>query len=474
MAYSLLHGNRIWITASLAVVVVALLLSVDLEPPSEVRPPGGPEQVEALPALVEAGELNVIFILVDTLRADHLSAYGYERETSPTLDYFTRHGVRFDHHLAQSSWTKASMASLWTSLNPTSTGITRYEHGLPGEAQMPAEIFRDAGFQTVGLFRNGWVAPRFGFGQGFDVYTRPAGTRVDAELRRDNPTLRIGGSDADAIDVAVEFIRNAEQNRPWFLYLHLMDVHEYTYSEDTALFGSNHVDLYDNSIRWVDGVLDNLFSFLARSGELEHTIVFLTSDHGEAFRERGLEGHAREVYRETTNVPFLVFFPFALNPGVNVDVPTSGVDVWPTILDLLGLPELTESEGVSRRPEILDAMRDRSTPRNGSPAYAHLEQRWGQPPSKMLFPTVSVVEGRYRYVFTKERDGSSRRELFDSTTDPAELVDISGVAPEVVERMDELAQQFLDRSPVWTEGVDHLQLDELELNQLRALGYEIP
>lgn len=469
-----LEKNWIWIVAAFLIVVVALVSSIDLVPSAEIRPAGGAKEVEALPERAAAGKLNVLFLLVDTLRADHLSAYGYTRETSPTLDYLTRNGVRFDRHLSQSSWTKSSMASLWTSLNPTSTGITRYEHGLPEEALMPAEIFRDAGFQTVGLFRNGWVAPRFGFGQGFEVYTRPVGTRVDAELRRDNPTLRLGGSDADAIDVAIEFIRNAQRDRPWFLYLHLMDVHEYTYSEDTALFGSRHVDLYDNSIRWVDSVLNQLMTFLARSGELDRTIVVLTSDHGEAFRERGIEGHARKVYRETTIVPFMIFFPFTLDPGAVIDVPTSGVDVWPTVLDLLGLPPLAQSEGMSRKPEIMAALRAEPAASNSTPAYAFLEQRWGQPPSEHLFPTVAIVDGNYRYVFTKEHDGSFRRELFDSISNPAELHDISAREPAIVEQMDDLARRFLERSPLWTEGPNELQLDELELNQLRALGYEIP
>jgi arylsulfatase A-like enzyme len=474
MAHALLHKNWVWVATSILIVLVALFLSINVIPSSEVRPRGGAEDVLALPDRVSAGELNVLFVLIDTLRADHLGTYGYERPTSPTLDYFTGRGVRFDRHLSQSSWTKSSMASLWTALNPVSTGITRYEHGLPDEAQMPAEIFRDAGFQTVGLFRNGWVAPRFGFGQGFEVYTRPTGTRIDAELRRDNPTLRVGGSDADAIDVAVEFIRNAERDRPWFLYVHLMDVHEYTYSEETALFGSSHVDLYDNSIRWVDSVMNHLLSFLAESGELDHTLIVLTSDHGEAFRERGIEGHARAVYRETTIVPFMIFFPFTLDPGVTIDVHTSGVDVWPTILDLLGLPALGSGEGVSRKPEILAALRGDGPASEPGPAYAFLDQRWGQPPSENLFLTVAVVDGRHRYVLTQEGGAGTKRELFDSVADPAERHNIASEEPDVAERMDELAQGLLEQTSIWSSGVEQLQLDELELNQLRALGYEIP
>jgi choline-sulfatase len=466
--------NRVWILLGILVVFIAIALSIDVLPSAETRPLGGADEVEALASRAADGDLNVIFILVDTLRADHLSAYGYERDTSPSLKYFSSRGVRFDRHLSQSSWTKSSMASLWTALYPASTGITRYEHGLPDEAEMPAEIFSDAGYQTVGLYRNGWVAPRFGFGQGFEVYTRPTGTKLDRRIKRENPTVRVAGSDADSIDVAIEFIRTADSDRPWFLYLHLMDLHEYTYSEDTALYGARQVDLYDNSIRWTDSVLDGLMTFLADSGELENSLVVLTSDHGEAFRERGIEGHARKVYRETTHVPFMIFFPFNLDPGVEIEVPTSGVDVWPTVLDLLGLPALSESEGVSRKPEILAALRRNPTVGATSPAYAFLEQRWGQPPSEHLFPTLSIVEGDFRYVYTKERDGRVRRELFDTRGDPGEFRNVVLEEEEEASRMEKLTQEYLQRESIWSEGVETLELDELELNQLRALGYEIP
>jgi arylsulfatase A-like enzyme len=215
-------------------------------------------------------------------------------------------------------------------------------------------------------------------------------------------------------------------------------------------------------------------TFLADSGELENSLVVLTSDHGEAFRERGIEGHARKVYRETTHVPFMIFFPFHLDPGVEIEVPTSGVDVWPTVLDLLGLPALSESEGVSRKPEILAALRKNPTVGATSPAYAFLEQRWGQPPSEHLFPTLSIVEGDFRYVYTKGRDGRVRRELFDARGDPGEFRNVILEEEEEASRMEKLTQEYLKRKSIWSEGVETLELDELELNQLRALGYEIP
>lgn len=453
------------------VIIIFFAVSVEVQLPGDRRETGGIEDIEAL---AERDDLNVIFVLIDTLRADHLSAYGYERDTSPTLTHFANRGVRFDRHLAQSSWTKCSMASLWTGLYPASNGITRFDHGLPDDVVMPAEIFKDAGFQTIGLFRNGWVAPRFGFGQGFDVYTRPAGTKLDPKLQQANPTMPQTATDGDAVDVGIEFIRRSDDDQRWFLYLHLMDVHEYTYTEDTALFGAGHADMYDNSILWTDNVLAKLMRFLTESGEMDRTLVVITSDHGEAFRERGIEGHARRVYRESTEIPFVVIFPFALDPGVSIDIPTNGVDVWPTVLDLVGLPSLSPSEGVSRKPDILARLRGETLEPDSEPGYTYLDQRWGQPSEERHFPTVGIVDGDLRYVYTQEFTGNLRQELFDHAQDPAELRDVSTERPEDMKRLEQLAVEYLEREPVWDSGVNNLELNELELNQLRALGYEIP
>src|SRR5262249_45336944 len=156
----------------------------------------------------------------------------------------------------------------------------------------------------------------------------------------------------------------------------------------------------------------------------------VSADHGEAFRERGFEGHAREVYRETTEVPWLLAFPFRLEGGVVVDVRTQNVDVWPTVLDLLGLPPLPRSDGHSRVPEILAPARGEAPPSEPpSPAIAHIDRSWGQP-QRPSSPNVAVVEDGLRYVTLRGAGEPSREELFDSKTDPKELVDLGRERPE--------------------------------------------
>src|SRR5262249_47736228 len=170
-------------------------------------------------------------------------------------------------------------------------GVRRWGDVLPGEARMAAEVFRDAGFHTAGIWRNGWVEGYFGFDQGFDLYTRAAGRGPGPEMRRRNPTLLTNGTDMDAVEAASEFLRINGRER-WFLYLHLMDVHEYTYDENSAQFGSDYVDIYDNAVLHVNQVLDALMRVLYSDGYLANTLFIVAADHGEAFGERNSEGHA--------------------------------------------------------------------------------------------------------------------------------------------------------------------------------------
>jgi arylsulfatase A-like enzyme len=469
MSTSLLDRRWPWLLAAALIVLAFLSTFVEIRiPPGIERGPVG--SADDIARLRERDDLNVLFVLIDTLRADRLGSYGYARETSPQLDRVAARGVRFANHLAQSSWTKCSMASLWSGMYPARTGITRYDDVIPVEARLPAEILKEAGFRTVGIYRNGWVAPTFGFDQGFDVYMRPSSRPVPPQVRIENPTVKLRGTDEDTIAAALEFLRIYGDER-WFLYLHLMDVHEYLYDEESALFGSSYSDIYDNSIRWVDGAIGVLLGHLAESGHLDDTLVVFGSDHGEAFRERGLEGHARWVYRETTEVPFIVSFPFRLDPGLVIDVRTRNVDVWPTLLDLLGLELPTGIDGRSLVPEILAAARGEPLPDADRTAVAHLDQHWGQRARGPL-PTLAVTEGSFRYVRGMQR-GRRVEELFDTRRDPGELEDRAGADPETVARLRGLADAYLETQPPWGDAPTR-EIGELELNQLRALGYAVP
>ncbi len=460
---------------ALVVIALGLYLSgvLQIEVTNDDRRPKG--TIDQIASFRDRKDLNVLFILTDTLRAQRLHTYGYSRETSPTFDYMASTGVRFARHLAQSSWTKCSMASLWTGLYPQRTGVLRSPHATPEGALMPAEILREAGFRTAGLWRNGWVAPSFGFNQGFEVYERPTAKPMPRNVRVENPHITLEGTDNDVVDGAEEFLRVHGRER-FFLYVHLMDVHQYLYDTKSAVFGASYSDIYDNSVLHTDAVIGRLLTIFANQGLLEKTLVVLAADHGEAFGERGIEGHAREVFREETEIPLILGFPFRLEQGVVVENRSRNVDVWPTLLDLLGLPGLPDADGRSLVPEILAAATGRKIS-DDEPGFAHLERGWGRPESPSR-PTVAVTKGPYRFVL-QLAPGAARDArvewLFDGASDPAERKNLIEDRPEVASELRALADAYLEKTPpAWVGKAADVELDEREAAELRALGYAVP
>ncbi len=430
------------------------------------RPPGTLSDVLALRA---SSDTNLLFILIDTLRADHLGAYGYERETSPVIDGLAASGIRFGRHVSQSSWTKCSMASLWTGLYPNRTGVLHAQHAIPDSALLPAEIFRESGFRTAAIWRNGWIAPNFGFGQGFEIYHSPTAA-IPLVVQRRNPERVVSG-DGDVIRSANVFVRQHAHER-WFLYLHLMDVHQYSYDPDSAVFGSSYLDAYDNAILWTDKLIGYLLEELDQLGIRDETMIVIAADHGEAFGEHGGEGHARNVYAEVTQTPVIISLPFRLEEPIVVDTLTRNVDLWPTVLDLLGLSELEDTDGESQVAAIERAAEKGADASTESTAIAHLDSNWSRDPSEGK-PIVALDSGRFRLIW--DARVPSRPQLFDKTVDPRELRDVSAREPDRVTALVENVEAYLERQDApWGEAAPLIEIDDMQLQQLRAIGYGVP
>ncbi|MDJ0864611.1 MAG: sulfatase [Myxococcota bacterium] len=469
MLRRLLDSPRTYYVLAGLVVVIAVLTQVEVTVPQE-RPEG---TIEDLRELRDRDDLNLVFILIDTLRADHLSSYGFERQTSPVMDYLAETGIRFEKVVSQSSWTKTSMASLWTGTWPRTNGVLRWKHGLPEEAVMPAEILSEAGFFTAGIWRNGWVATNFGFSQGFDIYLRPKPGRNPERFQRNNPSSHpLLGTDEDLTLGAQEFLR-AHGHQRFFLYMHYMDIHQYAYDEISSHFGTGYSDAYDNAIHWTDRNVGEIYAGLRDRGLLEKTVLVIASDHGEGFREHGTEGHARTLYREVTHTPWIIALPFRLPEPVVVEPTVANVDIWPTLLDLLGLPPLPGADGKSLVSLIEAAGRGepQEAPRA---AFAQLDRAWGRP-GKPEDPLVALTLGDYRLFQPLVPEKASQAELYELAADPWEAENLfepddGGVPPEVQAELD---AYLAIEAPPWGQQAEDVELDEMELNQLRALGYVI-
>jgi arylsulfatase A-like enzyme len=463
----LVESPSAYFVGAVVLLLVIVALQFDLRIPS--RPTG---TARDLALLRNRGDLNVVFILVDTLRADRMSLYGYGRPTTPVIDDLANHGIVFERVIAQSSWTKTSMASLWTGTYPAAHGVLRFNNVIPPEAVMPAEIFKAMGYRTVGIWRNGWVAPNFGFGQGFDVYYTPK-AGADARLQRHSPgAAAIAGTDEDVFVAVRDFLAHFGQEK-FFLYLHLMDLHQYVFYDDADAFGPTYSDAYDKSIDWTDRVIGEIVAALDAAGALPRTVIAISSDHGEAFLEHGREGHAYDLYREVVEVPFVIIPPLILDRGVRVDETIANIDVWPTLLDLVGLPPLQGVDGRSMLPLILAAggrSADYAPANLTRPIISHLDQHWGgrgQPRN-----VVSLTDRDTRVIVHGEQANSI--ELYDWSSDPREATNRSAENPPELQPMLERIDRYrTDSKAPWGVESPTIEIDALQLNQLKALGYRV-
>jgi arylsulfatase A-like enzyme len=414
-------------------------------------------RVEIAEHLAELGRPHLVLIVVDTLRADWTTPYGGEpRDTSPELARWAARGALFERSRAHSSWTKMSMASLLTSLWPRSHAIREAQDALSEEALTVTELLREAGYRTYAVQTNGWLDQSFGFQQGFDRYVFPRGSGARGVARS-----QIWPHADRVYDEAARLIDAHDPQHPLFLYLHLMDVHEYAAPPEYKTFGEDTRGAYLSAIRWVDDALARVRAKLDSAGLLDRCVIVFASDHGEAFGENGKQGHARNVLTATLWTPLVIRFPFPIEP-VRVRSQVRNLDIAPTLLELAGIPAPDGFEGRSLLPLVIspDAEKDRIT-------YAAL----GTPLFRDASIQVSVSDGVWTYARNVEPDPHPGEFLFDRSVDPGENVNLIQREPEQAQRMRKIMDDHLEAPPA--EGVleTDVRIDPSIAEKLRAMGY---
>jgi len=292
---------------------------------------------------------NILVYLVDTLRLDHLGCYGYARNTSPNIDAFRRDGIQFTQLMPQASWTKPSVASLFTSTYPNVHGAQDRPDMLREGLPSLAGALRRAGYETHAFITNTNLLPLWGFGDGFSRYVNVEAADF------------VNCDDAKVVDTAIEAIHHA-QGRPWFLHVHAMGPHAPYEAPGTFLdrFArpqydpdpeqarrQQAVDRYDGEIAYSDAQFRRLLDTLRELGAYDSTLIIFLSDHGEEFWEHGGFDHGKTLYEEMLRVPLLIKLPAQRMAGQSRDALIEMVDIAPTVLEILGLPEEKEFEGQS-------------------------------------------------------------------------------------------------------------------------------
>lgn len=423
--------------------------------------------------VVAATKPNIVIFLVDTLRQDHLPVYGYERPTAPALLEFASDAVVFENAWSQSSWTMPAVASLMTGLYPTTHAIRSHNERLRSDLTTIPEILKEVGYRTAACVVNTGVGARGGFEQGFDVFRYIP--RTEAE---------------DAVEQAI-----AETDRsPFFLYVHLMDVH-YPYEpakppfdslvlrprgvniRKDALAMSNLIkgridpteaeltyiqSLYDSEIAYVDHAFGRLIGELQRRGQYDNTLIVFMADHGEEFRDHGNFYHGHALYEELTRMALVMRAPGAAKPA-RVSAPVQTVDLFPTIAGIVGR-KVEGAPGSSLMPLLRGEARA-----TGRERLIFSETELGA-------PQRSIVAGRYKlHLLDRRRGGvADTLRLFDLQEDPDERMNLRRKQPLRAACMAALTRRVYveaRESGAFARGDIERKLDDETRRELEALGY---
>ncbi|MFQ6104701.1 MAG: sulfatase [Candidatus Glassbacteria bacterium] len=425
---------------------------------------------------------SIILISLDTLRADHLGCYGYERETSPHIDAFSKGSVTFRNAMSPSSWTLPSQMSLFTSQYDLEHGAAKELVQIDTERRglMFAELLKDKFYTNAAYTGGGWLDPQYGFGKGFDTYSFQ-----ETDYRDPIPTS------------VFEFI---EKNRDttFFLFLHTYCIHNYfspsKYSEifDSECNGKFYrwqdiqkfirlfrisplekpsekkelqhlVNLYDASIKYVDDRLGALFQKLEELGIYDDLMIIITSDHGEEFGEHRHTFHGHALYNELIHIPLIVKFPGGEYAGTEVETVFGLIDLVPTILEYLGL----ETRSWMRGRSAMSAIRGESI--EDLHAYSDLLN------NEVL--KFSLRTNRHHLIYETIASGLKKEEygnfmLFDIVNDPAEQLDIAAWDSEIFNSLkEELRLMMFQMMPAKLERLEEVKMRVDLKKRLRAMGY---
>ncbi len=386
---------------------------------------------------------DIVLISVDTLRADHLSAYGHTRQTSPFFDRLAAEGTRYEFARSASPWTLPAHTTMLTGQLPVTHKVVDDELSLDPKTPWLPELLQRDGYATGGFVGTMYVSRRFGFDRGFDRFE-------DFDLTTEKKNLAGEVTADDVVDAALAWWKGRPAGEPVFLFLHVYDVHyEYDPPGDYAtLFDrapapsdpvyknyyyfkkkknrltdaqfEHQLAQYDEAIRFVDDQFARIDAAAKKAGRRVRFVV--TADHGEEFGERGSWGHAHTLYAEQLHVPLIVSGA-GLPSGRVESVPVGTHDVAPTIAHWIGAADALVADGVPLVP--------------GESPPADLARTFPAETTRFKTNRLGVYGDGLRLEWDLQ---SGRVEMFDPHADPKESKDLAADRKEDLERMLKLVE----------------------------------
>ena len=392
--------------------------------------------------------LNVLLITLDTTRADRLGCYGYAAAKTPHLDALARGGVLFRNVYAQAPLTLPSHCSIMTGLDPLGHGVhNNGSYVLGPEHTTLAEVLGGKGFRTAAFVASFSVDSRFGIGQGFAVY--------DDSFQAGQPFKPVN-SERPADQVAALFSSwlAGQAGEPFFAWVHFFDPH-LPYRPPAPYDREFAGNPYDGEVAFMDEAVGAVVGRLRDKGLLDRTLVVAAGDHGEAFGEKVELGHGVFLYDGTMRVPLIVSAPGRLPGGRSVGTRVRLTDIFPTVLDMLGLPVPDGIDGESLVP-LAAGKREADRDAYIETFYPRENYGWSE--------LVGLVSGKWKYI------RAPRPELYDLAADPGETRNLATAAGSVAAELGRKLEAVV-RAGAGVGGGSGRALTAEEEERLRSLGY---
>lgn len=420
---------------------------------------------------------NVIVYVIDSLRWDKFRIHNPKsRVQTPNLDAFFKRSVVFTNAYVQGNWSKSTAASLFTSMWPSLHQGHLAKSKLPKGVKLPQQLFKRAGFHTIGLIANGYVSERQGYHRGFDKYY--------------NYITMKGPSRGERIFRETMAWLDKKGDKPFFLYLQTVDPHlpyrppmkyrklyfDFSKRPRPSLNPNNtgsvadwlqkskktlsprnweyYNALYDGEITYTDHHFGLFIAYLKKRKLLENTVIVVTSDHGEEFRDHNSVGHGHTLYDELLHVPLVIFAPGLVPEGRVVTTTTEVIDVMPTVLEMAGLRPYDKHRGKSLLPLLRG-------PEPLMPLAAFCA---------MGSLASAIMIGRYKLIRYYAWGGKDM--IFDLKSDPKEQHDLSKTRPILMRYLDRYLEFWGGAHQIWSKRVhgrigDHRTKSESQIRSAR-------
>jgi arylsulfatase A-like enzyme len=406
----------------------------------------GEADLDPMLASGSASGFDVVLITLDTTRADHLGSYGYAAAETPNLDRLAREGIRFTDAVSPAPLTLPSHASILTGLDPQNHGVRQNgQFRLDPSRVTLAEVLKVNGYETAAFVSGFVLDSRYGLSQGFDLYDG------ETEPFPGQPFGGLGERSAEAVtDRALSWLGSREGTRPFFLWVHYYDPHaEYKPPEP---FAGRFENPYDGEIAFMDSQIGRLVAELQKGRT--RLLVIAAGDHGESLGEHSEYAHSRLIYETTQHVPLFLWSPSIAKPRVVDGAVVGLVDIFPTVVDLLGIRSAEDLDGISLRQA--GENRDRALYIETMAPY--LDNGWA--------PLHGLRRHRDKYIL------APKPEYYDLAADPGELKNLYVKAKTASDPLaEELRARLKDTPSAEAIARDAAAPDPETLRRLQALGY---